>query len=139
MAKLRALLDQENWAEIDVPDEFQSIVTSLCSSESVTAGEHHATSDDTASSSIEVVSSSDGSSMADTGPSNSSQHIDQPDSNGIVDHMPNTDSARSSMATENSNDVSTSSHGNSSNTKERGKSALRMLYFRGAGYHMVNW
>ncbi|KAI3466903.1 hypothetical protein Pfo_023566 [Paulownia fortunei] len=140
MAKMRALLDQENWAEIDVPDEFQSIVTSLCSSESVTAGESDAASDDTASSSNEVVSSSDGSSIVDAGPLNSSQHIEQPDSNGTyVDHMPNTDSSRLSAATENSNsDVSTSSHGNSASMKERGKSGLRMLYFRGVGYHMVN-
>ncbi|KAK6154814.1 hypothetical protein DH2020_009062 [Rehmannia glutinosa] len=140
MAKMRALLDQENWAEIDVPDEFQSIVTSLCSSESVTAGESNAVSDDSASSSNEVVSSSDGSSMVDAGPSNQSQQIEQPDSNGTyVDHIPNTESSRLNAATESSNsDVSTSSHGNSASTKERGKSGLRMLYFRGVGYHMVN-
>lgn len=138
---MRALLDQENWAEIDVPDEFQSIVNSLCSSESVTAGESGAVSDDAASSSNEVESSSDGSSLADAGPSNSSRHIEQPDSNGTyVDHIPNTDSSRLSAPTENSNpDVSTSSHGNSASMKERGKPALRMLYFRGVGYHMVNW
>ncbi|KAK6118287.1 hypothetical protein DH2020_047960 [Rehmannia glutinosa] len=140
MAKMRALLDQENWAEIDVPDEFQCIVTSLCSSESVTAGESNAVSDDSASSSNEVVSSSDGSSMVDAGPSNQSQQIEQPDSNGTyVDHIPNTESSRLNAATESSNsDVSTSSHGNSASTKERGKSGLRMLYFRGVGYHMVN-
>ncbi|KAL8045550.1 hypothetical protein ABFX02_08G121400 [Erythranthe guttata] len=138
MAKMKALLDQENWAEIDVPDEFQSIVTSLCSSESVTAGESYAASDDT-SSSNEVVSSSEGSSMTAADPTNSSQHIGQPDSNGAVDHMPNTDSARLSVGPENTNsDVSTSSHDNSASVKERGKSALRMLYIRGVGYHMVN-
>ncbi|KAG8365685.1 hypothetical protein BUALT_Bualt18G0132200 [Buddleja alternifolia] len=139
MAKMRALLDQENWAEIDVPDEFQSIVTSLFNSESLTSGESDATAVDTASSSNEVVSSSDDSSMMDARPSNSS-HIEQPDSNGtFVDNMPNTDSSRSGAATESSNsDVSTSSHVNSASTKERGKSAPRMLYFRGVGYHMVN-
>lgn len=138
---MRALLDQENWAEIDVPDEFQSIVNSLCSSESVTAGESGAASDETVTNSNEVVSGSDGSSMPDADPSNSSRHIEQPDSNGThVDHIPNTDSSRSSVSVENSSsDVSTSSQGNSASTKERGKSAFRMLYFRGVGYHMVNW
>lgn len=141
MSKMRALLDQENWAEIDVPDEFQSIVNSLCSSESEISGESGGASDDTALTSNEVVSSSDGPSVADAGPSNSSQHIEQPDTNGTyVDNNPNTDSSRSSVPTENSNsDVSTSSHGNNASTKERGKSTLRMLYFRGVAYHMVNW
>ncbi|CAA2934953.1 vacuolar sorting-associated 54, chloroplastic-like isoform X2, partial [Olea europaea subsp. europaea] len=37
MAKMKALLDQENLNEIDVPDEFQTIVTSL-SSDSMSDG-----------------------------------------------------------------------------------------------------
>ncbi|KAL6538742.1 hypothetical protein OROGR_012730 [Orobanche gracilis] len=132
MAKMRALLDQENWAEIDVPDEFQSIVTSLCSSESVAAGGSNAVSEDT-------VSSSAGSSMVGADPSNKPQSIERPDSNGNADHIPNTDSSRLSGAVDSGNtDVSTSSHGNSASLKDRGKSALRMLYFRGVGYHMVN-
>ncbi|KAL8511914.1 hypothetical protein ACS0TY_018379 [Phlomoides rotata] len=141
MSKMRALLDQENWAEIDVPDEFQSIVNSLCSSESETAGESGAASDETVTSSNEEVSESDGSTKPDADLSNSSRHIEQPDSNGThVDHIPNTDSSRLSVSAENSNsDVSTSSHGNNASMKERGKSAFRMLYFRGVGYHMVNW
>ncbi|KAF6156833.1 hypothetical protein GIB67_002750 [Kingdonia uniflora] len=31
MAKIKAVLDQETWAAVDVPDEFQTIVNSLCS------------------------------------------------------------------------------------------------------------
>lgn len=141
MSKMRALLDQENWSEIDVPDEFQSIVNSLCSSESGITGESGVASADTALTSNEVVSSSDGPSVVDAGPSNSSLHIEQPDSNGTyVDNNPNADSSRSSAPTENSNsDVSTSSQGNNASTKERGKSSLRMLYFKGVAYHMVNW
>ncbi|KAK4421009.1 Vacuolar protein sorting-associated protein 54, chloroplastic [Sesamum alatum] len=140
MTKMRALLDQENWAEIDVPDEFQNIVTSLCSSVSVTTGESDAASEDAALSSKEVIPSSDGSSIAHAGLSNSLHNIEHSDSNGtVVDHIPNANSSRSSAATENSNaDVSTSSQGNSASTKERGKPALRMLHFRGVGYHMVN-
>ncbi|KAL0300519.1 UNVERIFIED_CONTAM: Vacuolar protein sorting-associated protein 54, chloroplastic, partial [Sesamum radiatum] len=140
MTKMRALLDQENWAEIDVPDEFQNIVTSLCSSVSVTNGESDAASDDAASNSKEVIPSNDGSSIAHAGLSNSLQTVEHSDSNGtVVDHIPNANSSRSSAATENSNaDVSTSSQGNSASSKERGKPALRMLHFRGVGYHMVN-
>ncbi|BFG37289.1 hypothetical protein CerSpe_235630 [Prunus speciosa] len=35
MAKIKAVLDQETWVEVDVPDEFQVIVTSLFCSESL--------------------------------------------------------------------------------------------------------
>ncbi|KAL3833754.1 hypothetical protein ACJIZ3_008490 [Penstemon smallii] len=141
MAKMRALLDQENWAEIDVPEEFQTIVTLMSCPESVSSGESDAAPDKMESSTNEVLSSSVGSPMAEVGPSNSSQHIEQPDSNGTsVDHMPNTntDSSRPSAETENSSsDVSTSTHGNSA-SMNRGRPSLRMLYYRGVGYHMVN-
>lgn len=33
MTKIRAVLDQETWVEVDVPDEFQAIVKSLFLSE----------------------------------------------------------------------------------------------------------
>lgn len=136
MSKMRALLDQENWSEIDVPDEFQGIVNSLCSSESVVSGDSGGASDD-----IAVVSSSDGPSESDAGPLNTSQSVERPDSNGTyIDNNSNTDPLRSSVPTENSSaDVSTSSNGNNASTKERGKSSLRMLYFKGVAYHMVNW
>lgn len=39
MAKIKAVLDQETWVEVDVPNEFQAIVTSLFSSELLTAGD----------------------------------------------------------------------------------------------------
>ena len=35
MTKIKAVLDQETWVEVDVPDEFQAIVTSLFSSEAL--------------------------------------------------------------------------------------------------------
>lgn len=121
LVKMRALLDQENWAEVDVPEEFQTIVNLLFVPESVSSEESHEVP---ASTSDEVAASV-------AGPVN----ISQPDSNGSVD-MSNTEPSRS---TENINpDASTSSNGNSANTN-RGKSSLRMLYYRGVGYHMVNW
>ncbi|XP_062084241.1 vacuolar protein sorting-associated protein 54, chloroplastic [Humulus lupulus] len=35
MTKIKAVLDQETWVEVDVPDEFQAIVTSLSFSEAL--------------------------------------------------------------------------------------------------------
>ncbi|XP_073281495.1 vacuolar protein sorting-associated protein 54, chloroplastic-like [Primulina huaijiensis] len=137
MAKMRALLDQENWAEIDVPDEFQTIVTLFSCAEPEPSGNNGVTPGDLTSSSSDLVSSHDDASTMDAGPSNSSPHIEEPNSNGTyLDHMPNTESSRLSGAS--NSDVSTSAHGNSTSIKERGKSCLRMLYFKGVGYHMVN-
>jgi len=33
MVKIKAVLDQETWVSVDVPDEFQAILSSLSSSE----------------------------------------------------------------------------------------------------------
>ncbi|EOA15956.1 hypothetical protein CARUB_v10004052mg [Capsella rubella] len=38
MTKLRAVLDQETWDEIDVPEEFQSIISSLFASQELISG-----------------------------------------------------------------------------------------------------
>lgn len=35
MTKIKAVLDQETWVEVDVPDEFQAIVNSLFMSEAL--------------------------------------------------------------------------------------------------------
>ncbi|KAL7241390.1 hypothetical protein ACSBR1_014061 [Camellia fascicularis] len=48
MAKIKAVLDQETWVEVDVPDEFQAIVTSLFCSEPLTAGHTDDGQDNTA-------------------------------------------------------------------------------------------
>lgn len=80
MAKLKAILDQENWAEIDVPDEFQTIVTSLFSSKSETSGHADDDSADTATSQTEVVRNSSDPSMVDAGLPNISHNTAQTDS-----------------------------------------------------------
>ena len=33
MVKIKAVLDQETWVSVDIPDEFQAILSSLSSSE----------------------------------------------------------------------------------------------------------
>lgn len=58
MTKLRAVLDQETWVEADVPNEFQAIVDSLFSLESIVDGDLDDKSKNIANSYNEVVSSS---------------------------------------------------------------------------------
>ncbi|XP_022851087.1 uncharacterized protein LOC111372894 [Olea europaea var. sylvestris] len=58
-------------------------------------------------------------------------------------HAPNPDSSYLSGASESGNsDVGTSGtsciHSNNTDMRERGKSSLRVLYFKGVGYHLVN-
>ncbi|XP_015166653.1 vacuolar protein sorting-associated protein 54, chloroplastic-like isoform X1 [Solanum tuberosum] len=117
MAKMRAILDQENWAEIDVPDEFQAIVTSLFCSESETRELADEVSADIAPSSPEMVLGSDGSPTAEARLQKISQNAEHTDS------IPRLESTAQS---------------NETNSRERGKSSTRLLFFRGVGYHMVN-
>ncbi|XP_025885106.1 vacuolar protein sorting-associated protein 54, chloroplastic-like isoform X2 [Solanum lycopersicum] len=117
MAKMRAILDQENWAEIDVPDEFQTIVTSLFCSESETRELADEVSADIAPSSPKMVLGSDGSPTAEARLQKISQNAEH------------TDSTPRSESTAQSNET---------NSRERGKSSARLLFFRGVGYHMVN-
>ncbi|KAK4710735.1 hypothetical protein R3W88_005248 [Solanum pinnatisectum] len=117
MAKMRAILDQENWAEIDVPDEFQAIVTSLFCSESETLELADEVSADIAPSSPKMVLGSDGSPTAEARLQKISQNAEHTDS------IPRLESTAQS---------------NETNSRERGKSSTRLLFFRGVGYHMVN-
>ncbi|XP_015066516.1 vacuolar protein sorting-associated protein 54, chloroplastic-like [Solanum pennellii] len=116
MAKMRAILDQENWAEIDVPDEFQTIVTSLFCSESETRELADEVSADIAPS-IRKMVLGDGSPTAEARLQKISQNAQH------------TDSTPRSESTAQSNET---------NSRERGKSSARLLFFRGVGYHMVN-
>ncbi|KAL3376783.1 hypothetical protein AABB24_003286 [Solanum stoloniferum] len=117
MAKMRAILDQENWAEIDVPDEFQAIITSLFCSESETRELADEVSADIEPSSPKMVLGSDGSPTAEARLQKISQNAEHTDS------IPRVESTAQS---------------NETNTRERGKSSTRLLFFRGVGYHMVN-
>ncbi|KAM3361692.1 vacuolar protein sorting-associated protein 54, chloroplastic isoform X1 [Capsicum galapagoense] len=117
MAKMRAILDQENWAEIDVPDEFQAIVTSLFCSESETRELADEVSADIAPSSPKMVLSIDGSPMTEARLPKISQNAEHTVS------VPRSESTTQSDET---------------NSRERGRSSTRLLFFRGVGYHMVN-
>ncbi|KAG5622001.1 hypothetical protein H5410_007219 [Solanum commersonii] len=112
MAKMRAILDQENWAEIDVPDEFQAIVTSLLCSESETRELADEVSADIAPSSPKMLLGSDGSPTAEARLQKISQNAEHTDS------IPRSESTAQS---------------NETNSRERGKSSTRLLFFRGVG------
>ncbi|XP_060216970.1 vacuolar protein sorting-associated protein 54, chloroplastic-like isoform X3 [Lycium barbarum] len=118
MVKLKAILDQENWAEIDVPNEFQTIVTSLFSSKSENTGHADDDSADTATSKTEVIRSSSDPSMVDAGLPNISHNTEQTDSTST--HPDNT------------------AQSNDTKSRERGRSSPRMLSLGGVPYHMVN-
>nr|XP_016440247.1 PREDICTED: vacuolar protein sorting-associated protein 54, chloroplastic-like [Nicotiana tabacum] len=116
MARMRAILDQEKWAEIDVPEEFQAIVTSLFCSESETRELADEVSADIAPSSPETFLSSDGSPMTESGLQKIARNTQHTDS------VPSDSTAQI----------------NETNSRERGRSSPKLIFFRGIGYHMVN-
>ncbi|XP_059667466.1 vacuolar protein sorting-associated protein 54, chloroplastic isoform X2 [Cornus florida] len=140
MTKIKAVLDQETWVEVDVPDEFQTIVTTLfCSESFITADTDDA--DGTVSTNYsEVTSSNDGSLNADAGLLNSQQHIERTESiDSSGDHTsPVKSSSLGGLTDNNKADVMTSAQNYNSIVKERGKSSSRTVSFKGVGYHMVN-
>uniref|UniRef100_A0A5B7C787 Vacuolar protein sorting-associated protein 54 C-terminal domain-containing protein n=1 Tax=Davidia involucrata TaxID=16924 RepID=A0A5B7C787_DAVIN len=141
MAKIKAVLDQETWVEVDVPDEFQAIITSLVFSEPLITRQTDDVHGNVATNYSEAAASNNGSLMTDTGLPNSQQHIERADS--IEASAGNTAEAKSSpLGRSTDNDkadagtFSTQSH--NTNMKERGKTSSQMLFFGGVGYHMVN-
>ncbi|KAK9267669.1 hypothetical protein L1049_010100 [Liquidambar formosana] len=141
MTKIRAVLDQETWVEVDVPDEFQAIVTSLFCSEPSFTGNLDDSQGNMAMNDSQVVSSNDDSLMAGTGLPNTQQQIERTDSIEISAEI--TGQLKSSPlggeAEKNRADGVTSlSQSNNSNMRERGKSTSQTILYRGVGYHMVN-
>lgn len=125
MTKLRAILEQENWTEIDVPDEYQAIVTSLFSLESsINEPKNESTSN------------------SDTSLTEEAKHTVRSDIGTSGEVVGQVNPSRLRGETDNSNaDVEASvTQNNDSNVKDkdRGRSSLRTLSYRGVGYHMVN-
>lgn len=135
MTKIKAVLDQETWVEVDVPDEFQAIVTSLFSSvaldsestnvqDNMTTYDEVASSNDTASGRLE----------------NSHQQTEQTSANEVI--RVNSTQVNSISAEANGRSKAEDSsvqNNSSSNVKERGKSTSQTLSYGGVSYHMVNW
>ncbi|KAL0012003.1 hypothetical protein SO802_007111 [Lithocarpus litseifolius] len=115
MAKIRAVLDQETWVEVDVPDEFQAIVISLCSSEALISENLDHIQNNVETNHGEVIAFNDGSLVEDTAQGKPTPLAEAADKN------------KSSFA-----------HSNDSKMKEHGKSTSQTLSYKGVGYHMVN-
>lgn len=132
MAKIRAVLDQETWAEIDVADDFQAITNSLCFEESVDGDDLDDASNSIARSENETVSSS---LIADGQVTNTVQPIHRTNSTEVSPEITAQVNASSSTGPVDSTraDSTLSAPTNSASKKDR------TLTFRGVGYHMVNW
>lgn len=121
MTKIKAVLDQETWVEVDVPDEFQSIAESLCSQELLSAKIDDAQGNMDRGYSDVATNNDDSRDM----------------SGGNTEHVKPTpvDTIEKSKA-----DVTIpTTQINNTNVKERGKSSSQTLQYKGVGYHMVNW
>lgn len=140
MTKIKAVLDQDTWVEVDVPDEFQVIVTSLFCSEAMVTENLDAVQGSTETSYTEVATSNNSSHAVDTGQSITEQQIKRADSSELSMDMTKEKSTAADGAEKNKADVTNSvSQNNHSNMKERGKSTSQTLLYKGVGFHMVNW
>ncbi|KAM2118534.1 hypothetical protein EV2_011038 [Malus domestica] len=137
MAKIKAVLDQETWVEVDVPDEFQIIVTSLFSSESLVSENLDAVQDNTETSYNEVATSSNSSHAAETGSSVAEQQSKGADSSETSADVTAKETPKSDGTEKNKADVANSVAQNNHGNKERGKSTSQSLFYKGVGFHMM--
>ncbi|XP_015579547.1 vacuolar protein sorting-associated protein 54, chloroplastic isoform X1 [Ricinus communis] len=141
MTKMKAVLDQETWVEVDVPDEFQVIVTSLFSSEALISGDLDVAQGNMIRGHGEVATTNDGSVIADNEAQNVQQQLMRMDSSELPpQNSVQVKSPPSSEATESNKADATisSAQSNNTNAKERGKPASQTLTCGGVSYHMVN-
>ncbi|PIA43803.1 hypothetical protein AQUCO_01800091v1 [Aquilegia coerulea] len=142
MTKIKAVLDQETWVSVDVPEEFQAIVTSL-SSESLINGNQTVALDHTSISNTEVLSADNDKPMVDAGVA-PSQHDE---GNGSIDNSVDSTSLIGSHS-ESTDEVLNSSPQNDrsngkeqkkiTNKKEKKRSASDTIMYRDVGYRMAN-
>ncbi|XP_022716467.1 vacuolar protein sorting-associated protein 54, chloroplastic-like isoform X2 [Durio zibethinus] len=136
MTKIKAVLDQETWVEVDVPDEFQAIVSSLCHSEAIISESKDNAESNMTESYSDMVANNEGSQVADTGLQGSLEQNEQTDSSGTI--AINAAQGKAEVIERKKSDAVTSSQSNMSNMKERGKPTTQTLEYGGVGYHMVN-
>ncbi|XP_048424313.1 vacuolar protein sorting-associated protein 54, chloroplastic isoform X4 [Pyrus x bretschneideri] len=139
MAKIKAVLDQETWVEVDVPNEFQIIVTSLFSSESLVSENLDAVQDNTETSYNEVATISNSSRAAETGSSVAEQQSKGVESSETSADVTARETPNSDGTEKNKADVANSVAQNNHSNKERGKSTSQSIFYKGVGFHMVNW
>ncbi|KAJ4702783.1 Vacuolar protein sorting-associated protein 54 chloroplastic [Melia azedarach] len=141
MTKIKAVLDQETWVEVEVPDEFQAIVSSLFCPEELDSGDTDDLQGNLGTNYSEVATSNDGSPISHSGPENAQQQAEQTNSNEIL--AQNTSQVKATSPTKanernKADAISSSVQSNNSNIKEHGKSPSQTLIYGGVGYHMVN-
>ncbi|KAG7542226.1 Vacuolar protein sorting-associated protein 54 C-terminal [Arabidopsis thaliana x Arabidopsis arenosa] len=126
MTKLKAVLDQETWDEIDVPEEFQSIIISLFASQQLISGKVDDADLKTYHSNRLPLNGSLTSGTED-------QNTESSEGPAVSDAQ--VKSTVSPESLERSKAGVSSVTNNQSNQKAHGKSNL---FYQGVGYHMVN-
>lgn len=134
MAKLKAVLDQETWDEMDVPEEFQAIISSLFALQELISGKVDDANSKTYHRNLLPLN---GSLTSGTGDQNTELRNEKSDSSeGPAVSDAQVISTVSPESLERSKAGVSSVPNNQSTQKERGKSNL---FYQGIGYHMVNW
>ncbi|KAF7803897.1 vacuolar protein sorting-associated protein 54, chloroplastic isoform X1 [Senna tora] len=131
MAKIKAVLDQETWVEIDVPEEFQSIVSVVFSSENLDGsdGDNSTNYDD-------AVTNNE----AETGVSNAEQQDQQINSVETSTNNAAIDKSRNLVGAveKKPHSKNLSAQSNNTDEKDHKKPASLTLFYKGVNYHMVN-
>ncbi|KAI4297560.1 hypothetical protein L6164_037445 [Bauhinia variegata] len=139
MTKIKAVLDQETWVEIDVPDEFQAILNLLFSSNAMSTENLHDAEGDNSTSYNDVGTHDDVQPVEDTGRSNAVEQSNsiEVSANNVALERP---SALAGAMERNSDSIMSSAQGNNTDIKEKDnkKSGSHTLFYKGVGYHMVN-
>ncbi|KAM0938931.1 putative vacuolar protein sorting-associated protein [Dioscorea sansibarensis] len=117
MTKIKAVLDQETWVSVDVPDEFQAIVVSLSSFDTPASDSELAESEGLASQ--EPLTQNESVQTSPDHPKQDPGTLTAPIQEKKVNSTPQTQSKNASL-------------------NEHGKSTSQTLVYRGIGYHMVN-
>ncbi|WOL07406.1 vacuolar protein sorting-associated protein 54, chloroplastic [Canna indica] len=125
MTKIKAVLDQETWVAVDIPDEFQAIVFSLSSGDASLSGS-------------ELVPENADSVIVESNFSASQEHVSQNDSDQTADSDKQIKPLPAAGSNKDSNADSTSKRNSDANTNAHGRSASQKLVYKGVGYHMVN-
>nr|XP_029117240.1 vacuolar protein sorting-associated protein 54, chloroplastic [Elaeis guineensis] len=123
MTKIKAVLDQETWVAVDVPDEFQAIVVSLSSVHDAELGPDNLTSE-----------------KVKVGVSSGEQQRSMNESEHAADRSNQTLPLSSTgLKEENKAEPTPSIRNDDGNMKEHGSSTSQTtLMCGGVGYHMVN-
>ncbi|CAH8276049.1 unnamed protein product [Arabidopsis lyrata] len=133
MTKLKAVLDQETWDEIDVPEEFQSIISSLFASQQLISGKVDDADLKTYHSNRLPLNGSLTSGTGDQNTELRNQKSESSEGPAVSDAQ--VKSTVSPESLERSKAGVSSVTNNQSNQKAHGKSNL---FYQGVGYHMVN-